>query len=343
MPKFWIVMAVYRPNAVFLTEQLKSLTGQTHVDWRCVLVDDSDDPAEHAKLQAAAAADSRFLVRAHSGRAGSVKAFESGLSLTPVDADYICYCDQDDIWMPDKLAITADFFRRTDAILVHTDLATMDEAGAEIHGSLFRQESRVLDHRLLYLITKNVATGCTMAFGRALLPFLLPFPKLGFPPPYHHDLWTILHAAARGDIGVIKRPLVRYRQHAGNQIGQREPPAIRRFPRALLRAPARYLASCRSRWQLHARIASDFLGSLREHSATPVSPDVDQLRLWLHARYPPRSMRQLARELYARKDPAFVVAQQMLFGKLSGVACPQTAQIERHWTESMRSPDRPTW
>jgi O-antigen biosynthesis protein len=306
-------MAVYRPNPVFLAEQLSSLIAQTCPDWRCVLVDDSGDAAEHAALLTAAAVDSRFLTMRHSVRCGSVKAFETGLSRTPFDTDYICYCDQDDIWMPEKLSISADFLAHSEALLVHSDLSTIDDAGTELDKSLFQKESRHLDHRLLYLLVKNVATGCTMAFRRSLLPALLPFPQLGNPPPYHHDLWTILHAAARGDIGAINQPLVRYRQHAGNQIGQREPPSPRLLPPPLLRNPLRYLASCRSRWQLHARIAADFLATI----TPPYSPEIDQVRLWLGSRYPPHTMRTLAREMNRRRDPAFVVAQEILLGKLA--------------------------
>ena len=54
-----------------------------------------------------------------------------------------------------------------------------------------------------------------MLFNRALLEKALPIPDNCFM----HDWWLVLFAKAYGEIALINEPLVKYRQHAHNQIG----------------------------------------------------------------------------------------------------------------------------
>lgn len=315
MPKFWVVMAVYRPNEIFFQRQLESLSAQTLADWQCILVDDSGDIHEQDRVMRYARADSRFVYERHPVRRGSVKAFETGLMQTPADVDYVCYCDQDDLWEAHKLMEVAAYLHRHDVALVHSDLRSIDADGNMIHPSIFHFERRCLDHRLLYLIVRNVVTGCTAAFRRTLLDHILPFPDLGNPPRYHHDLWTALHAAIHGGIGVIEEPLVRYRQHNANQIGAQVPPVFQTFPIATLLHPARGFRRSLERWHLHARLITDFMAAVSRCDRQDHCSEIAALDTWLHARFPPRSMLRLAHEMSSRRDPAMLVMQQLLVGK----------------------------
>jgi hypothetical protein len=81
------------------------------------------------------------------------------------------------------------------------------------------------------LARRNVVTGCTAMFHRELLDVALPFPL--HLPRVFHDGWLALVAAAIGEVRPVPEFLVRYRQHAGQQIGVAR-------SRADLTAPAGY-------------------------------------------------------------------------------------------------------
>lgn len=54
--------------------------------------------------------------------------------------------------------------------------------------------------------------GCATAFRRPLLDLALPFPM----QTYAHDHWLAVLAGVCGPVFFLNKPLVRYRQHAGN-------------------------------------------------------------------------------------------------------------------------------
>ena len=69
--------------------------------------------------------------------------------------------------------------------------------------------------RLITLLMQNHIPGCSMLFNRALLELATPLPQAA----HMHDWWVALCAAAMGHSRYLPTPLVRYRQHAGNQVG----------------------------------------------------------------------------------------------------------------------------
>jgi hypothetical protein len=157
------------------------------------------------------------------------------------DASYFAFCDQDDVWFPNKIDLMMNEVRRlegqfgeTTPILVHTDLVVVDKKLNQISPSL-------LDHlylnasrrrRLDYLLFDNIVTGCALIGNRALLDLTRPIPA-GIP---YHDWWVALVAASCGVVSTVAEPTVLYRQHDGNLVG-----AGRRRGRKTLR-DARYMA-----------------------------------------------------------------------------------------------------
>jgi len=64
------------------------------------------------------------------------------------------------------------------------------------------------------LLSRNFVTGMTMAFKAKHLPPMLPFPQV-----WIHDGWIAILIAASGRLGLIREPLVLYRQHGSNVTG----------------------------------------------------------------------------------------------------------------------------
>ena len=232
---FFIILCCYKPNLDYLRIQIDSIRAQTDQNFHCLIQDDLSPPDIYEKVAALVTGDRRFSIRRNHLRLGVFHNFEQGLYYTPKEAQFICYCDQDDIWAPEKLAMQRQVFADPQVALCHSDLELIDEQGQQLHPSCFASEGRnVDDYSVPQLILRNSVTGCTTAFRASLLTQtnLLPFPPQGRTPWYHHDLWTAIHALQVGSVQVIRQPLVRYRQHGGNVIGA--VPSQRKLNLALL-------------------------------------------------------------------------------------------------------------
>ncbi len=144
--------------------------------------------------------------------------------LAASEAPYVAFCDQDDVWLPDKLsrsrrAMTA--LERSHAagapLLVHSDLEVVDDRLGLLSPSFWRYQKldAATARHLNRLLVQNVVTGCTCLINRSLVERGTPVPAAAIM----HDWWLALVACAFGGIGAIPRPTVRYRQHGGNDTG----------------------------------------------------------------------------------------------------------------------------
>src|SRR5262249_22563436 len=94
-----------RNGADYLQEQLASLTAQSYEHWRIVASDDGSSDATLALLGAFAreqADEARIEIRKGPKR-GATANFLSLATDAAIGGDYFAYCDQDDVWYPQKL------------------------------------------------------------------------------------------------------------------------------------------------------------------------------------------------------------------------------------------------
>ncbi len=207
----------------FLRDQLDSLLAQSGVAFTILV---GDGGSTDATLDILGAYDRaypgrfRFLPQP-ADRLGPMANFARLLEAT--DADYTFFCDQDDIWLPGKMAGTLAMIRALEAehgvatpCLVHTDLTVIDAIGTVLGKSFFDYAGiKPRLHSLMSLLTANVATGCTSVINRALRDRMGTVPATALM----HDHWAAQVAAAVGVIGYLDRCTVLYRQHGRNSLG----------------------------------------------------------------------------------------------------------------------------
>ena len=234
-----VVMAVFDPSADHLLAQMRSLAAQTGVALRLHVVV-ADLQSGPAVLDAARQAGLTPRMLLPPRRLGAAAAFEHGLAAALADSrrgDLFAFCDQDDVWHRDKLAVSvAALRRRRHCRLVHTDARLVDNDLSVLAPSMFRHERRDRRTGLRSLLYRNSITGMTAVFTRDVVEHALPFPRQN-GAFYYHDLWIGLVAAAKGPVVCLPRPTVDYRQHDRNAVG-----AVtgRNGPRLLSRAWLRH-------------------------------------------------------------------------------------------------------
>ncbi|WED24150.1 glycosyltransferase family 2 protein [Vibrio sp. JC009] len=222
-----IILATYNGEK-YVEQQLKSI--QNNVDYdklisRVIVVDDGSQDGTTDIVKVLAASDNKIVLEKNiSGAHGACENFAFGISLS--DANYIMLCDQDDIWLKDKISLS--FSRMIEAekrnpdkpILVFSDKQIVDENLNLICDSYFQLKKidKGWHHSFDRLLHQNVISGCTMLFNRKLSQIAQPIPS----DCYMHDWWISLFASKFGQIEFIDKPLIQYRQHANNTIGARQ-------------------------------------------------------------------------------------------------------------------------
>lgn len=225
-PSVAVVMATYNGER-FLGEQLESLASQHLQPDQVVIVDDGSTDGTPGMLHSFARR-APFPVnlrrREHQGTGSTF-----GESMLATDADIIVICDQDDVWIPEKLSVLVDRMERhPDALLAFSDAVLIDADGRRIGGSRWRVAGFGECHQAIMpedpfgvLLSRQVVSGCTAAIRKELLPAVLPFPAGVHPAlgDIMYDRWISLVAAAAGPILPIPERLVSYRIHDGQQVG----------------------------------------------------------------------------------------------------------------------------
>ena len=196
----------------FVEEQLRSILDQLPADGRVTVRDDGSTDDTVTRIDSVA--DTRVTV-IRGQNIGYVRSFFALLAGAPDDADLFMLSDQDDVWLPNKVAQAA------------AHLAPLQDRPA-----LYCSRLRLVDEDLRPLglspawprppsfrnaLTENIVTGCTCAFNRAALPLVRQY---GDPSLiYFHDWWLYLVVSAFGHVIVDPEPTILYRQHAANAIG----------------------------------------------------------------------------------------------------------------------------
>jgi glycosyltransferase involved in cell wall biosynthesis len=220
-PVVGIALATYNPHFDFLLAQINSIKSQSYSNWKCVIVDDCSEKSAFDKICELVGADPRFECHRNEVNQGSFKTFERALSLLPSEAEFICFCDQDDIWVPTKIESQLEILLDSTISLVHTDQSLIDGQGKIFASSCWSMEGRNIPEATTdLLLFRNLITGCTTMFRKNILESALPFPSLRPKPQmYHHDMWIAMHACLHGRVVGLKESLVQYRQHGGNLVG----------------------------------------------------------------------------------------------------------------------------
>ena len=224
MKKVEILLATFNGEP-YLSEQLDSILSQDTQNWHLTASDDGSSDRTVEILDAYAQTYPEKITRVVSGRQFHNARDHFFWLMEQCDADYIQFCDQDDVWHPDKLRLLQEALEEAEAaygadtpLLAFSDQAVVDKDLGLIAPSLMtlqQQNPKVLDYRnLLY---QNVVSGCTMAVNRPLAK--LAAGCTDTQQVIMHDWWLALTAARFGKMVYVDRATIDYRQHSDNSVG----------------------------------------------------------------------------------------------------------------------------
>ena len=215
--RFAVLLATFN-GARFLDEQLRSLEDQT-VDRLDVFVsDDGSTDETRAILE-------RWSKRWTKGRfvveggpcAGFVENFRSLMTRPDIDADFVAFSDQDDVWDADKLArvraaLSDD--RLAPPVLYCGRTRAIDEEGRPLGLSPLMRKPPAFRNALV----QSIAGANTMVLDRA--GFALVAETAKRTTFVSHDWWCYMVVTGAGGAVIYDpEPAVSYRQHGSNLVG----------------------------------------------------------------------------------------------------------------------------
>ena len=205
--KISVALAAYKGEQ-YIAEQLKSILPQLGENDEIIVSDDY--PSGLTRGVVLAIRDKRIKYIEGNGN-GVVSNFENALKAC--SGDVIFLCDQDDVWMPDKVSsVMAEIAKGADLVL--HDAAVTDGSLNITEPSFFAIHGSNADFRRNLI--RNTFVGCCMAVTKQVMLDTLPFPK-ELPM---HDWWIALAAIKKGYKAVLlDKPLIKWRRHGENVTG----------------------------------------------------------------------------------------------------------------------------
>ena len=211
--KVTILLSTYN-GSKYLRQQLDSLYGQTYPAIRILVRDDGSSDTSRAILESEQAKGRIEILEGHHNLGAALSFFELLKSAASTGTGYVAFCDQDDVWHPEKIARAVSKLSRV----------------ADDRPAMYCSRVELVDENLQHIgytelpgkigfgnaLVDSIATGCTMVLNRKALDLIgKSLPK----KVVIHDWWCYLVVSCFGEVVFDETATLKYRQHGSNAIG----------------------------------------------------------------------------------------------------------------------------
>ena len=203
-------MATYN-GANYIGEQLQSLASQDYSIAELVISDDcSTDSTVAICRDFSRKVNFQVTILDNTERIGYSKNFFRGLASCH-KGDLIMFCDQDDSWKSQKVAVLVNWFQQNPKVLLAIHDVEFCDSRLVSVGYTKLQRIRLLSNPYFTYVT-----GMATAMRRELLDLAIPLPD---NPNFSYDSWVHRLAIALDVKTVIPNVLALYRRHEKNVTG----------------------------------------------------------------------------------------------------------------------------
>jgi glycosyltransferase involved in cell wall biosynthesis len=212
-------------GARWIGAQLDSFLAQTHPHWSLWVSDDGSSDDTRALIEEFANRNPGRVERILDGpRRGSAANFLYLLCHPDLPSGHVALSDQDDVWLPHKLARAMEQLHRAgpDPCVWAARYMISDEELRPCRESSVWERGPSLGNA----VAQNILSGHTLTLNPAALALLRRAGPVAVP---HHDWWIYLLIEACGArILVDTQVVLHYRQHGANTMGFRLSATARR-------------------------------------------------------------------------------------------------------------------
>ncbi len=205
-PRVNILLSTYNGER-FVTELLDSLFRQSYSNIALHIRDDGSTDST-VDLIKSHLIQNKSVTLTVGSNIGVIPGFLKLLANSGEPGDLYAFCDQDDVWKPEKVARAVEQIvnrPEPDRVLYCSRLEYVDEHLRHLEFSLI---PRLVGFN--NAVVENIAIGCTVVFGESIRQLIL---KGNSGDMIMHDWWAYLVASVFGDVIYDDVPSIQYRQH----------------------------------------------------------------------------------------------------------------------------------
>ncbi len=219
MPSISIALATYNGER-YIAAQLDSIRRQSSTPSELIVCDDGSTD-DTMSLVRDFAENASFPIRIVQNRTRLGYRANFMQAAAACTSELIAFCDQDDVWAPEKLALMHSAFSDPKVLLAYHNATLIDDRGFVL-GTTFRRRTRKT-YKPLSIYPWLVIPGFAQVVRRSLLR-LTPLHSGSIDPyaprePMPHDHWYPFWASVLGDTVYVPNTLAEYRQHDANESG----------------------------------------------------------------------------------------------------------------------------
>lgn len=203
-----IAMAVYNGEK-YIEEQINSIINMMSEDDEIIISYDDSTDATWEIINNYAQNNHKIKVVKNIYSKGPNGNFEN--AIRNCTGKYIFLCDQDDLWLDDKINKVIGKFKESKASLVIHDGYFADQDLNITEETLFERPKISISP--IKNIIKGRYWGCSMAFVNNINEYILPIPTDNF---MCHDLWIGVICGFKGKIELLEEKLIKHRIHDSN-------------------------------------------------------------------------------------------------------------------------------
>lgn len=209
MKSVCVLLSTYN-GAQYLEEQLNSLINQRGV---CLEILVRDDGSTDRTCEILDKWQNQGYLKWYKGKNKGFAMSFMDLVENADSYDYYAFCDQDDIWLPDKLHIAIEKLET----LKNENKLYCSNLYAYSDGVNIGHVKRSVPHYDKYTcLVKNIAVGCTIVFSSSLRNIIIRNNPCRI---IAHDFWAYQNAMLFGEVIYDNNSYILYRQHSKNLIG----------------------------------------------------------------------------------------------------------------------------
>lgn len=212
-----VAVALYK-GGQFAPAQIQSLLMQTRVPDEIILTDDSPDDSTFHAIEHFLS-DCRIRYYRNESTLGVTGNFDRALSLCT--GDFIFLCDQDDVWLPNKIETMVQALQDApecdgafcNSRAVNAELEPLDFTFWQMRCFIPKMQRQIYDHSLAVMLKRIPVAAHGIVLRRQALAYILPMPDL---PGFYPDSWIALQVAIHCNWKLVDDILTLYRVHQNN-------------------------------------------------------------------------------------------------------------------------------
>jgi hypothetical protein len=151
---------------------------------------------------------------------GVVSSFFELLRAADAEADYYCFCDQDDVWLDHKVEhaiarLDSSIYTEVPAMVFTSTYLTDDKLNRK--GAWPKPPAQ--EPSFFNALYENIAIGATITMNRSARNLFINSQSVDSQKVLMHDWWFYLLVSAFGTVIYDNKPSMLYRQHNNNVVG----------------------------------------------------------------------------------------------------------------------------